>query len=95
MIVNKELQGYTLSSYLFNMSCGLGMEKLEDFDKQLDEQLTTLANQIQQLEAQLNTAKNTYLKVLGAKEFSASLIKEATPADDDAAAAVVPEASGD
>ena len=76
------------------MSCGLEMEKLKDFDKQLDEQATTLANQIQQLDAQLTTAKNTYLKVLGAKEFSTSLIKEATPADD-AVAAVVPEASGD
>jgi len=76
------------------MSCGLEMEKLKDFDKQLDEQATTLANQIQQLEAQLTTAKNTYLKVLGAKEFNASLIKEATPADE-AAAEVVPEASGD
>ena len=76
------------------MSCGLEMEKLQDFDKQLDEQLTNLANQIQQLEAQLTTAKNTYMKVLGAKEFSTSLIKEATPADD-AVAAVVPEASGD
>ena len=76
------------------MSCGLEMEKLKDFDKQLDEQATTLANQIQQLEAQLTTAKNTYLKVLGAKEFSTSLIKETTPADD-AVAAVVPEASGD
>ena len=76
------------------MSCGLEMEKLKDFDKQLDEQAATLANQIQQLEAQLTTAKNTYLKVLGAKEFSTSLIKEATPADD-AVAAVVPEASGD
>ncbi len=76
------------------MSCGLEMEKLKDFDKQLDEQAATLANQIQQLEAQLSTAKNTYLKVLGAKEFATSLIKEATPADD-AVAAVVPEASGD
>ena len=76
------------------MSCGLEMEKLKDFDKQLDEQAATLANQIQQLESQLATAKNTYLKVLGAKEFSTSLIKEATPADD-AVAAVVPEASGD
>ena len=46
------------------MSCGLEMEKLKDFDKQLDEQAATLANQIQQLEAQLSTAKNTYLKVL-------------------------------
>ena len=94
MIVNKEFQGYTLNSYLFNMSCGLEMEKLKDFDKQLDEQATTLANQIQQLEAQLTTAKNTYLKVLGAKEFSTSLIKETTPADE-ATAEVVPEASGD
>ena len=76
------------------MSCGLEMEKLKDFDKQLDEQISTLTNQIQQLEAQLTTAKNTYLKVLGAKEFSTSLIKEATPAED-ATAAVVPEASGD
>ena len=76
------------------MSCGLEMEKLKDFDKQLDEQASTLANQIQQLEAQLTTAKNTYLKVLGAKEFATSLIKEATPADE-AAAEVVPEASGD
>ena len=76
------------------MSCGLEMEKLKDFDKQLDEQLTALTNQIQQLETQITTAKNTYLKVLGAKELSTSLIKEATPADD-AVAAVVPEASGD
>ena len=76
------------------MSCGLETEKLKDFDKQLDEQISTLVNQIQQLESQLTTAKNTYLKVLGAKEFSTSLIKEATPADD-AVAAVVPEASGD
>jgi len=52
------------------------------------------ANQIQQLEAQLATAKNTYLKVLGAKEFATSLIKEASPAED-ATAEVVPEASGD
>ena len=76
------------------MSCGLEMEKLKDFDQQLDQQISTLANQIQQLEAQLTTAKNTYLKVLGAKEFSTSLIKEATPADA-ATAEVVPEASGD
>ena len=94
MIVNKEFQGYTLNSYLFNMSCGLEMEKLKDFDKQLDEQLTALTNQIQQLESQLATAKNTYMKVLGAKELSVSLIKEATPADE-ATAEVVPEVSGD
>ena len=76
------------------MACGLSMEKLQNFNKQLDEQSTGLANQIQQLESQLTTAKNTYLKVLGAKEFSTSLIKETTPAED-AVAAVVPEASGD
>ena len=76
------------------MSCGLEMEKLKDFDKQLDEQLTALTNQIQQLESQITTAKNTYLKVLGAKEFATSLIKEASPAED-ATAEVVPEASGD
>ena len=70
------------------------MEKLKDFDKQLDEQITTFVNQIQQLESQLTTAKNTYLKVLGAKEFSTSLIKEATPVDE-ATAEVVSEASGD
>ena len=76
------------------MSCGLEMEKLKDFDKQLDEQITALTNQIQQLESQITTAKNTYLKVLGAKEFSTSLIKEATPVDE-ATAEVVSEASGD
>ena len=76
------------------MSCGLEMEKLKDFDKQLDEQASVLVNKIQQLETELATTKNTYLKVLGAKEFSTSLIKETTPADD-AVAAVVPEASGD
>ena len=76
------------------MSCGLEMAKLKDFDKQLDEQVTTLVNQIQQLEAQLTTAKNTYLKVLGAKELSTSLIKEAT-ATDEATTEGVPESSGD
>ena len=94
MIVNKKFQGYTLNSYLLNMSCGLEMEKLKDFDKQLDEQATGLANQIQQLETQLATAKNTYMKVLGAKEFSTSLIQEAE-ANEKAVTEVVPEASGD
>ena len=70
------------------------MAKLKDFDKQLDEQATGLANQIQQLETQLATTKNTYLKVLGAKEFSSTLIQEAEK-NHDATAEVVPEASGD
>ena len=60
----------------------------------MDEQATTLSNQIQQLDSQLLTAKNTYLKVLGAKELNEIQIKEATPAED-ATAAVVPEVSGD
>ena len=94
MIVNKYFQGYTLNSYLFNMSCGLPLEKLQDFNKQLEEQATNLANQIQQLETQLTTAKNSYLKVLGAKELNEIQIKEASPAED-ATAAVVPEVSGD
>ena len=70
------------------------MEKLKDFDKQLDEQAKGLANQIQQLETQLATTKNTYLKVLGAKEFATTLIQEAEK-NHDATAEVVPEASGD
>ena len=76
------------------MSCGIEMEKIKDFDQQLDEQITTLTNQIQQLETQLSTAKNTYLKVLGAKELSTSLIKEAEKNHEDVDA-VVPEANGD
>ena len=70
------------------------MAKLKDFHKQLDEQATGLANQIQQLETQLATTKNTYLKVLGAKEFATTLIQEAEK-NHDATAEVVPEASGD
>ena len=76
------------------MSCGLEMAKLKDFDKQLDEQATGLANQIQQLETQLATAKNSYMKVLGAKELVTIQIKEAEK-NHDATSEVVPEASGD
>ena len=76
------------------MSCGIEMDKLKDFDKQLDEQSTGLANQIQQLETQLATTKNTYLKVLGAKEFSGTLIQEAEK-NHETTGEVVPEASGD
>ena len=70
------------------------MEKLKDFDKQLDDQAANLEKQIQQLETQLATAKNTYLKVLGAKEFSSTLIQEAEK-NHETTAEVVPEASGD
>ena len=45
------------------MSCGLELEKLQDFAKQLEEQSSTLVTQIQTLEAQLSQAKNSYLKV--------------------------------
>ena len=76
------------------MSCGVSLENLKNFDKQIDEQASTLSKQIQQLESQLITAKNSYLKVLGAKELNEIQIKEATPAED-ATAAVVPEVSGD
>ena len=75
------------------MSCGLELEKLQNFAKQLEEQSSTLVTQIQTLEAQLGQAKNSYLKVIGAQEIVAIQIKEVTPADD-ATAEVVPEASG-
>ena len=76
------------------MSCGLSIERLKDFDQQLDEQSNSYANQIQQLEAQLATAKNSYLKVLGAKEIVNIQIQEAEKTKE-AVAEVVPEASGD
>ena len=76
------------------MSCGLSLEKLKDFDKQLDDQVATLGTQIQQLENQLATAKNTYLKVIGAKEMVTIQIKEAEDSQE-AVNATVPEASGD
>ena len=76
------------------MSCGLPLEKLQDFNKQLEEQATNLANQIQQLETQLATTKNTYLKVLGAKEFATTLIEESKK-NHISESEVVSEASGD
>ena len=75
------------------MSCGLSREKLEDFDKQIDEQASTLSKQIQQLESQLITAKNSYLKVLGAKEIIEIQLKEAEAAE--SSPVLVAEASGD
>ena len=93
MIVNKEFQGYTLNSYLFNMACESHMEGLQNFAKQLEEQKATITAQIQSLDAQLAQAKNSYMKVEGAQEIIAIQIKE-----EEAKAAVevvVPEASGD
>ena len=50
MIVNKEFQGYTLNSYLFNMSCESHMEGLQNFAKQLEEQKATITAHIQSLD---------------------------------------------
>ena len=93
MIVNKEFQGYTLDSYLFNMACESHMEGLQNFAKQLEEQKATISAQIQSLDAQLAQAKNSYMKVEGAQEIIAIQIKEEEAKA--AVEAVVPEASGD
>ena len=93
MIVNKLFQGYTLSSYLFDMSCESHMEGLQNFAKQLQEQKATITAQIQSLDAQLAQAKNSYMKVEGAQEIIAIQIKEEEAKV--AVEAVVPEASGD
>ena len=93
MIVNKEFQGYTLNSYLFNMSCESHMEGLQNFAKQLEEQKATITAQIQSLDAQLAQARNSYMKVEGAQEIIAIQIKEEEAKA--AVEAVVPEASGD
>ena len=76
------------------MACGLSIERLNDFNKQLDEQATTLANQIQTLETQLKTAQNSYLKVLGAKEIITIQIQESENNQENSTAEVI-EGSGD
>lgn len=76
------------------MACGLSIERLNDFNKQLDEQATTLANQIQTLETQLKSAQNSYLKVLGAKEIITIQIQESENNQENSAAEVI-EGSGD
>ncbi len=43
----------------------------KSLDDQLQDQRTNLETQIKELEAQLMRAKEAYLKVLGAQEFSA------------------------
>ena len=93
MIVNKKFQGYTLNSYLFNMSCESHMEGLQNFAKQLEEQKATITAQIQSLDAQLAQARNSYMKVEGAQEIIAIQIKEEESKA--AVEAVVPEVSGD
>lgn len=76
------------------MACGLSIERLNDFNKQLDEQATTLANQIQTLETQLKSAQNSYLKVLGAKEIITIQIQESENTQENSTAEVI-EGSGD
>lgn len=76
------------------MACGLSIERLNDFNKQLDEQATTLANQIQTLETQLKSAQNSYLKVLGAKEIITIQIQESENSQENSTAEVI-EGSGD
>ena len=76
------------------MACGLSIERLNDFNKQLDEQATTLANQIQTLETQLKAAQNSYLKVLGAKEIITIQIQESENNQENSTAEVI-EGSGD
>tara|TARA_B100000212_G_C27368459_1_gene531449 strand:+ start:660 stop:890 length:231 start_codon:yes stop_codon:yes gene_type:complete len=76
------------------MACGLSIERLNDFNKQLDEQATTLANQIQTLETQLKSAQNSYLKVLGAKEIITIQIQESESNQENSTAEVI-EGSGD
>tara|TARA_R100001440_G_scaffold32778_2_gene51517 strand:+ start:3802 stop:4032 length:231 start_codon:yes stop_codon:yes gene_type:complete len=76
------------------MACGLSIERLNDFNKQLDEQATTLANQIQTLETQLKSAQNSYLKVLGAKEIITIQIQESENNQENSTAEVI-EGSGD
>tara|TARA_B100000927_G_scaffold140500_1_gene113377 strand:+ start:887 stop:1117 length:231 start_codon:yes stop_codon:yes gene_type:complete len=76
------------------MACGLSIERLNDFNNQLDEQATTLANQIQTLETQLKTAQNSYLKVLGAKEIITIQIQESENNQENSTAEVI-EGSGD
>ena len=76
------------------MACGLSIERLNDLNKQLDEQATTLANQIQTLETQLKSAQNSYLKVLGAKEIITIQIQESESNQENSTAEVI-EGSGD
>ena len=76
------------------MACESHIEGLQNFAKQLEDQKTTIAAQIQSLDAQLAQAKNSYMKVEGAQEIIAIQIKEEEEAKA-AVEAVVPEASGD
>ena len=95
MIVNKLFQGYTLNSYLFNMTCESHMEGLQNFAKQLEEQKATITAQIQSLDAQIAQAKNSYMKVEGAQEIIAIQIQKEEKEAKAAVAEALPEASGD
>ena len=58
------------------MSCKVSLEKLDDTMKQLIEQQTALANDIKLKDLEINQAKESYMKVLGAREIVQFLKKE-------------------
>ena len=58
------------------MACKVSLEKLDDTMKQLTEQQTALANDIKLKDLEINQAKESYMKVLGAIEIVQFLKKE-------------------
>jgi len=61
----------------------------KSLDDQLQDQRTNLETQIKELEAQLMRAKEAYLKVLGAQEFSAIQKQQAAAAEETTTTEVV------
>ena len=58
------------------MACKVSLEKLDDTLKQLSEQQSALANDIKLKDLEINQAKESYMKVLGAIEIVQFLRKE-------------------
>jgi len=58
------------------MACKVSLEKLDDTLKQLSEQQSVLANDIKLKDLEINQAKESYMKVLGAIEIVQFLRKE-------------------
>ena len=58
------------------MSCKVSLEKLDETMKQLVEQQTSLANDIKLKDLEIVQAKESYMKVLGAREIVQFLRKE-------------------
>ena len=61
----------------------------KSLDEQLQDQRNNLETQIKELESQLMRAKESYLKVLGAQEFSAIQKQQAETASTETATEVV------